>query len=205
MIGKNWDLLKFTRVALILGVSISSCKYLGTNQTKKIKSEKTQNSEKDEVEKMKRHDSITPQTNQVQPIIQRFFYPQMSFCGGSLEGLYSNDELIRIESHYGYDMGYSEKNIDFKDGHITKIEYRQHDADWETYNQRYGDEERDIDPSKMTYFDTLYILKIHPKREFKIYSGKKRVNREVSKELIQRLLDCTAAMQKELNAERRRR
>jgi hypothetical protein len=57
----------------------------------------------------------------------------------------------------------------------------------------------------MTYFDTLYILKIHPKREFKIYSGKKRVNREVSKELIQGLLDCTAAMQKELNAERRRR
>lgn len=54
----------------------------------------------------------------------------------------------------------------------------------------------------MTFFDTLYILKFQPKREFSIYSGKKEVNEEVSKELIQRLLDCTATMQKELSTVR---
>jgi hypothetical protein len=134
--------------------------------------------------------------------IERFEYPQMSYCGGALEGIYSNDVLIRIESTYGYDMGYSEKNIDFKDGLITRIEYRQHDADWVKYNQRYGSEEGDIDPSKMTYFDTLYVLTFKPEREFIIYSGKERVHREVSKELIQHLLDCTAAMKTELRTAR---
>jgi hypothetical protein len=134
--------------------------------------------------------------------LERFTYPQMSYCGGSLEGIYSNDVLIRIESTYGYDMGYSEQNIDFQDGCITKIEYRQHYADWEKYNDRYGTEEGDIDPSKMTYFDTLYILRFKPKRQFTIYSGKKKVHGEVSKELIQSLFDCTATMQKELSTER---
>jgi hypothetical protein len=134
--------------------------------------------------------------------LERFFYPQMSFCGGALEGIYLNDVLIRIESTYGYDMGYSEQNIDFKDGRITKIEYRQHYANWEKYNERYGAEGGDIDPSKMTYFDTLYILKFKPKREFTIYSGKKKVNGEVSKELLKSLLDCTVTMQNELNTER---
>jgi hypothetical protein len=99
-------------------------------------------------------------------------------------------------------MGYSEQNIDFKDGRITKIEYRQHYANWEKYNERYGAEGGDIDPSKMTYFDTLYILKFKPKREFTIYSGKKKVNGEVSKELLKSLLDCTVTMQNELNTER---
>jgi hypothetical protein len=134
--------------------------------------------------------------------LERFKYPQMSFCGGSLDGIYLNNKLIRIESTYGYDMGYSEKNIDFEDGRIAKIEYRQHDADWEKYNERYGEEEGDIDPRKMTYFDTLYILKFQPKREFSIYAGKKEVQGVVSKELIQRLLDCTATMQKELSTVR---
>lgn len=135
-------------------------------------------------------------------ILERIKYPQMSYCGGSLEGIYSNDALIRIESTYGYDMGYSEKNIDFEDGRITKIEYRQHYADWEKYNECFGAEEGDIDPSKMTYFDTLYILKFKPKREFTIYSGKKKVHGEVSKEVIQGLFDCAATMQKELSTER---
>ena len=125
--------------------------------------------------------------------------------GGGLEGIYSNDELIRIESTYGYENGFSEKNIDFTEGKITKIEYREHYADWETYNQRYGKEEGDIDPSKMTYLDTLYILKFEPIRHFTIYSGKKRVQQQVSKELIDRLLDCTATMQKELATERAKR
>lgn len=134
--------------------------------------------------------------------LERFKYPQMSFCGGSLDGIYLNNKLIRIESTYGYDMGYSEQNIDFEDGRIAKIEYRQHYADWEKYNERYGAEEGDIDPRKMTYFDTLYVLKFKPNRKFTVYSGKKKVNGEVSKELIQHLFDCTATMQKELSTAR---
>lgn len=205
MIRENHWWLKFSIVALTFIGLTSSCQEHKSNHSQKTASKTTQNAEVNHVDKTKHDHTSSFQSNQDQPKVERFSYPQMSFCGGSLEGLYSNGELIRIESTYGYDMGYSEKNIDFKDGRITKIEYRQHYADWETYNQRFGDEERDIDPSKMTYFDTLYILKIHPKREFKIYSGKKRVNRDVSKELIQGLLDCTDAMQKELATERAKR
>jgi hypothetical protein len=200
---------KSSIVALTFIGLTSSCQEHKSNHsqktTSKTASKTTQNAEVNQVDKTKHDDTSIFQSNQDQPKVERFSYPQMSRCGGGLEGIYSNDELIRIESTYGYDMGYSEKNIDFKDGRITKIEYRKHDADWETYNQRFGDEERDIDPSKMTYFDTLYILKIHPKREFKIYSGKKRVQQQVSKVLIDRLLECTASMQKELATERAKR
>jgi hypothetical protein len=204
MIGLRPLWLKITFFTLLFG-GVMSCQEVKTKQSQVIKPHKTQSSEKNQDSEINQDDTTTFHTNQGEPKVERFFYPQMSFCGGSLEGLYSNDALIRIESTYGYDMGYSEKNIDFKKGRITKIEYREHYADWETYNQRYGDEEGDIDASKMTYVDTLYILKFEPIRQFTIYSGKKRVQQQVSKELLDRLLDCTATMQKELTTERVKR
>jgi len=197
--------LKFSIVALAFIGWTCSCQEYSRSHTQKTKSKKTQNSRVNHADKTTNDDTSSFQSNQDQPKVERFSYPQMSFCGGGLEGIYSNDELIRIESTYGYENGFSEKNIDFTEGKITKIEYREHYADWETYNQRYGKEEGDIDPSKMTYLDTLYILKFEPIRHFTIYSGKKRVQQQVSKELIDRLLDCTATMQKELATERAKR
>ena len=202
MIRNNRWRLKFSIVALALIGLTSSCEEQDRNQPQKTKSKKTQISIVNHVDKTKHDDTSSFQSNQDQPEIERISYPQMSFCGGGLEGIYSNGKLIRIESTYGYDMGYSEKNIDFKNGRIIKIEYREHYADWDKYNQRYGNDEDNIDASKMTYFDTLYILKFEPKRQFTIYSGKKRIQQQISKELIDRLLDCTAIMQKELNTER---
>ena len=204
MIRKHRWWQKFSIVALTFIGLTSSCQEHGNSDSRKTKSKKTQNSRVNQVDKTKNDDTSIFQSNQDFPKVERYSYPQMSFCGGSLEGLYSNDELIRIESTYGYDMGYSEKNIDFKKGRITKIEYREHYADWEKYNQRYGND-GDIDLSKMTYVDTLYSLKFEPKRQFNIYSGKKKVNRQVSKELIDRLFECTASMQKELAHERSKR
>ena len=204
MIRKHRWWLKFSIFALAFIGLMSSCEEHRSNISQKTKSKKTDDARENHVDKTKHDDSSTFEGNHDQPKIERFSYPQMSFCGGSLEGLYSNDELIRIESTYGYDLGYSEKNIDFKKGRITKIEYREHYADWEKYNQRYGND-GDIDPSKMSYVDTLYSLKFEPKRQFNIYSGKKKVNRQVSKELIDRLFECTASMQKELAHERSKR
>lgn len=205
MIRNNRWWLTFSIVALACIGMTCSCQEHGTNHSKKTKSKKTQNSRVNHVDKTKHDDSSSFQSNQDQPKVERFSYPQMSFCGGALEGIYSDDELIRIESTYGYDMGYSEKNIDFKQGKIIRIEYREHYVDWERYNQRCGDEEGDLDPSKMTYLDTLYILKFEPKHQFTTYSGKKRVQLQVSEELVDRLLACTATMQKELATERAKR
>lgn len=205
MIRNNRWWRKSSIVALTFIGLTGSCQEHNSNHSQKTTSKTTQNAEVNHVDKTKHDDTSSFQSNQHQPKVERFSYPQMSFCGGSLEGLYSNNELIRIESTYGYDMGYSEKNIDFKKGRITKIQYREHYADWETYNQRYGDDEGDLDASKMTYIDTLYILKFEPIRQFSIYSGKKRVQQQVSKVLINRLLECTASMQKELATERAKR
>jgi hypothetical protein len=194
----------FICVGLTICVSFVACDETKTPNSKKPRTRTTTSSKKS-TNKNPISDTIySSKKNAEKGTLERLSYPQMSYCGGSLEGIYSNDELIRIESTYGYDMGYSEKNIDFKDGRITKIEYRQHYADWEAYNERYGDVEGDIDPRKMSYFDTLYVLKFKPKREFTIYSGKKKVNREVSKELIQGLFDCVATMQNELYTQRRK-
>ena len=195
-------LVKFICIGFVICVSLVACDGSKTSNSSKPSSPKTKSSKKSKNTYPVSDTTHSSEQDPKKGKLERFEYPQMSYCGGSLQGIYSDDALIRIESTYGYDMGYSEKNIDFKDGRITKIEYRQHDADWEKYNERYGAEEGDIDPRKMTYFDTLYSLKFQPKREFTIYSGKKKVHGEVSKELIQRLLDCTISMQKELSSVR---
>jgi hypothetical protein len=130
-----------------------------------------------------------------------YFYPNMSFCGGALYGIYNKGELIRIESNYGADLGYSSRDIDFKNGKIRKIVYREHFAEWEQYAKTHSPDV-DINLKEMTYSDTLYILEFGKVNTFKKYAGKKLISTKEDPDLRQHLLDCVETMKKELGTEK---
>lgn len=125
----------------------------------------------------------------------------MSHCGGALYGIYSNNELIRIESTYGSEMGYSSKNIDFENGRITKINYREYYGDQDKYFEQYPNVDT-IDFQKMTFTDTLYVLEFGDKKSFKKYAGKKLIATTINADLVNRLLKCVETMQSELASEK---
>ncbi len=129
--------------------------------------------------------------------LQRYFYPNMSGCGGALYGLYDGEKLVRIESTYGAEFGYSKKNIEFVDGLPVKIEYIEHFAQYEKYNEAYPDEEY-IDPDKLTYEDKRYLLTLSNEVTAVKYIDGNIVDYELSEELKERLLYCARQMKEQL-------
>lgn len=126
----------------------------------------------------------------------------MSHCGGALYGIYEGNKLVRIESTYGAEMGYSSKDIDFEGGKIIRINYREHYAEWDKYSEKYPNDDG-IDPKKMTYSDTLYVLEFGNKKSLKKYAGKKLIATTINKDLVDRLLNCVETMKSELASEKR--
>ncbi|MEN9442120.1 MAG: hypothetical protein RLZ33_2197 [Bacteroidota bacterium] len=138
---------------------------------------------------------------EVAPTTQKYFYPAMSYCGGALYGIYRKKELIRIESTFGAELGYSTQNVEFKNGKIVGIHYREHYADYDKYREKYPNLGV-IDPAKVTYSDTLYILSFGKEKSFKTYAGKRLISTKTNEELTNRLLKCAETMQQELNSEK---
>lgn len=135
------------------------------------------------------------------PTIQKYFYPNKSHCGGAVYGFYKKGELIRIESIFDAELGYTSRNIDFKYGKIVSIKYHEFSAEWDKYSQNYPNDEG-FDPKKMTYSDTLYILTIGKVQTLKKFSGKKLISTKFNEELTEKLLKCAQTMVKELETEK---
>lgn len=93
--------------------------------------------------------------------LERFHYPLRSNSGGSVDGFYDSTVLIRIESIFDAEFGYSAIDVDFKNGEIEKIKYHQHFADYAQYSRDFPDS-KDLDPKKLTYTDTSYLLQFIP-------------------------------------------
>jgi hypothetical protein len=125
----------------------------------------------------------------------------MSYCGGSVYGIYKKGELIRIESKFGAELGYSSRDVDFQNGEIVKITYREHFAEWGDYSEKYPNEE-EYDAKKMTYSDTLYVLEFGKERSFKKFAGKMLISTSPNQEIIDRLLKCVETMKNELATEK---
>jgi hypothetical protein len=132
---------------------------------------------------------------------QKYFYPNMSYCGGSLYGYYSSGELQRIESTYGAEFGYSERDVIFENGKIKEIKYHEHNADYEKYRRQYPNDEG-FEPDKLTYSDTSYILIFSPRKDFKKFAGRKLISSKVPQSLVDQLVDCAGTMKKELETEK---
>lgn len=134
-------------------------------------------------------------------ITEKFFYPKMSRCGGALCGIYSKGELIRIESTFSAELGYSSRNVDLKNGRVVKIVYREHFAEWEKYSEKHPSNE-EFDAEKMTYTDTLYVWETGSGKSLKKYSGKRLIGTAINEELVDRLFDCIEVMKTELASEK---
>lgn len=155
----------------------------------------------------KKHDSIPEKSLNTEPQflpafrLEKFFHPNMSHCGGNLYGFYDSGELVKIESRFGAEFGYSIRNIEFKNGEVIKIFYHEYYADYEKFSQNYPNSEF-IDREKLTYTDTSYIIEFGTKNSFKKYGGKVLVSNQINEDLIQKLLDCAETMKYELDSEK---
>lgn len=133
--------------------------------------------------------------------LKRYSYPNMSHCGGSLDGLYDGDKLIRIESTYGAEFGFSSKDVDFVDNKVVTISYREYFADYDKYRLKYPKDEG-FDEKKMMYTDTLYVFNFGKVNSCKIYAKKKLVSTKIDESLLNRLLACVETMKDELESEK---
>jgi hypothetical protein len=105
-------------------------------------------------------------------------YPNMSACGGRLDGYYLNKKLVLVDATYQAELGFSSKTYYIEQDIFLKIIYREHFAEWGKYEQKYPSDKFEFDPSKMTYTDTVYSILLtnptvfHKKADNKIISNK---------------------------------
>lgn len=134
--------------------------------------------------------------------LEKISYPNMSACGGGLDGYYSNKKLVLINATYQAELGFSSRAFYFKNDSIVRIIYREHFADWEKYEQNYPSDKYEFDASKMTYSDTLYTITMTKPIVFNKQSNDTLISNVIdikSETLIEQLLKCGQEMKQELN------
>ncbi len=132
--------------------------------------------------------------------LTKYFYPNMSFCGGALYGYYQSGELVRIESRYRGEFGYSTKNVEFNGDDIVKITHHQHYADYDKYGENYPNDEYILE-NQLTFTDTTYILDVELNKKLKI-SKNKVIASNFPVDLEERLINCAMEMKAELESEK---
>nr|WP_294860192.1 hypothetical protein [uncultured Fluviicola sp.] len=133
--------------------------------------------------------------------LTKYFYPNMSSCGGALYGYYDRHTLVKIDSRYNAELGYSQKIIQYENEEITQIIYAEHFAKWDEYLEKYPNDE-ETDEKKMSYTDDRLEIDFYPVKKIRTYSNNQLTKNVVSEESIQQLLDCAKQMEKELSSEK---
>jgi len=131
--------------------------------------------------------------------LKKVFYPNMSACGGGLDGYYLDKKLVLINATYQAELGYSSKTLYINQDNFVKIIYREHFAEWEKYEKKYPSDKYEFDAKKMTYSDTLYTITLATPTVFKKQVGNKTISNEINQTLIDNLVNCGHEMKKELN------
>ena len=134
--------------------------------------------------------------------LEKISYPNMSACGGGLNGYYLDKKLVLIDATYQAELGFSSRTFYVDNNIFVFIIYREHFAEWEKYEQKYPSNKYEFDASKMTYTDTLYKITLTTPILFEIISNDKLISNrfdEKSQLLIPELLKCAEEMKQELN------
>lgn len=129
--------------------------------------------------------------------LDKYFYINMSSCGGGLDGFFYNNQLVYISSVYGAEAGYSSKDVYLKGDLVYKIRYREHYAEWEKHHQNFPNDE---DYKNMTYTDTLYTVFYSNSPLIYKTAGKRLVKTYRDSEFAYDLRNCAHSMRKELNS-----
>jgi hypothetical protein len=128
----------------------------------------------------------------------KVFYPNMSFCGGGLNGYYLNKQLVLIDATYGAELGYSSRTIYVNQDKFLNVIYREHFAEWGKYEEKYPHDKFKYDPTKMTYTDTVYSITLTNPIVFHKIAGNKIISNKLDQSLLDRLLSCGQQMKIEL-------
>ena len=125
-------------------------------------------------------------------------YPNMSGCGGGVDGYYLNKNLVLIDATYNAELGFSSRTIYIDQDKFLKVIYRKHFAEWEKYEEKYPHDKFEYDPTKMTYTDTVYSMALTTPTIFHKTTGNKVVSNKLDQTLLDRLLSCGQQMKLEL-------
>lgn len=125
-------------------------------------------------------------------------YPNMSLCGGGLDGYYLNEKLVLVDATYQAELGFSSKTYYIEQDNFLKINYREHFAEWGKYEQNYPSDKFEFDPSKMTYTDTLYSILLTSSIVFQKKTDNNIISNKIDQILIDRIVSCGEMMKLEL-------
>jgi hypothetical protein len=132
--------------------------------------------------------------------LERFFYPDMSYCGGSLYGYYDKNKLVYIDATYGAELGYIQKIYFIKDSVYFKIvETNYQPADMvDEYCKTHKTKTGECDFKNMP-FDKIVTTVIFSNNRIvaRTKNGKKSELKNTA-DIIESLIDCGQIMQKEL-------
>lgn len=126
-------------------------------------------------------------------------YPNMSACGGGVDGYYLNQKLVLIDSRYNAELGFTTKTYYLDQDKFLKIVHNQHFAEWGKYEQNYPPDKFEYDASKMTYTDTTYSIMFSDPIVFQKKSDNKLIGHKIDQTLMDRLVSCGQEMRLELD------
>lgn len=136
-------------------------------------------------------------------LLKKYFYPNMSKCGGGLYGYYQDSLLTIIDATYQGELGFSSRRMYWKGGEIVKIIYREYFPEWDKYEEKYPANKYAWDASNMTYTDTIYHIILGDVYAMQKMAGDKLISVKLDSALIRRLIDCGYEMKNELETEKR--
>lgn len=131
----------------------------------------------------------------------KYFYPNMSSCGGALYGYYDDTVLVKIESKFGGEFSLTYQTVQYDHGKITHLVYGQELPKMDDYHKKYPNSE-EIDPKKLTYTSDRVEIDFYPVKKIRTYSNKKPVKNSISQEEIDQLIDYAKSMEEELASEK---
>lgn len=126
-------------------------------------------------------------------------YPDMSICGGSIDGYYLNDNIVLIEANKSIAFDNYSKTFYLENNNQLKIIYREIKADEERYAKEYPFEKFEFDISKMKYFDTTYTFTFAEDIKFRKESNNKLISQNLDFEVLSNLKECANSIKLELN------
>lgn len=151
-------------------------------------------------------DSLTKEMDRLleRQLLTKYFYPNMSRCGGELYGHYKDSKLLIIDATYQAELGYSSRKYYWHNGGIVKINYREHFAEWAKYEVKYPSNQFEWEPSKMTYTDTIYQITLGNEYQMQTMADGKVISEKTDSNLINKLVNCGFEMRNEIENEKRK-
>jgi hypothetical protein len=132
--------------------------------------------------------------------LDKFFYPDMSYCGGALYGYYDKNKLVYMDATYGAEFGYIQKTYFIKDSTYLKIiETNYQPADLvDDYCKTHKTNTGECDYKNMPYNKIITTFVFSEEKIVTRLKNNKKVNLKDTTEIIKRLIECGQIMQKQL-------